>query len=157
MKVATSPRILVGAMKEHELVISQLYGVYADKIPQYREFWKEISDEEVQHAEILEALFHHAQNNPDEFIVERFSVTTVENSIKNVRRFIKEAESTDISMEKALPIAMFLEQSLIESDYFEILAGDSPKTQRILEHLAVGTKEHYEKMQKLARKLQERM
>ena len=43
MNIAKAPDEILGAMKEHELALAELYEVYADKFPEYKDFWTKFS------------------------------------------------------------------------------------------------------------------
>jgi hypothetical protein len=48
MNVAKAPGELLEAMKEHEQALAGLYRLYAEKYPDYRDFWMSLSLEENQ-------------------------------------------------------------------------------------------------------------
>ncbi len=140
-------------MKEHELVITQLYNVYSQRLPDYREFWQGLSDGEVQHAEIIDALFDHVKDRPDAFVVERFPIPAIEHSIKYIKQLIERAKQPGLDMIDALSMAMDIEQSQIENKYFEVFQGDSSETKRALDMVAQDDREHLETVKLLWQKL----
>lgn len=50
MNIVKAPNVILKAMKEHEHVLAHLYELYAGKFPEYKDFWNELSKEEVQYA-----------------------------------------------------------------------------------------------------------
>lgn len=135
---------LLTVLKEHEELLAELYKVYAEKFEEDRDFWMELSREEVYHAGWLGNLQDEIGDCPDAMVVERFPVTAVENSIEYVKRQIAKAAERDFTHVNALSIAMNLEVGLLENKYFEVLVGDHPRVKQVLQLLAQSTREHLE-------------
>jgi len=146
MNIAKAPGEILEAMKDHELALAELYEVYADKFPEYKDFWTKFSSEEIQHADWINTLQTKVEESPDDFVVERFAIGAVENSTEYIKKLANTARQEDLLLINALSTALHLEQALIEKKYFEVFEGDSMKTKHILSLLAQSTQKHYEKM-----------
>jgi hypothetical protein len=146
MNIAKAPDEILDALKEHELALAELYEVYAEKFPEYKDFWTKFSSEEIQHADCINSLQTIVEESNEDFIVERFKIGAIENSTKYVKNLADTARQSDIPLIKALSTAVYLEQALIEKNYFEVFESDNAQTKHILSLLAEGTRKHYEKL-----------
>ena len=146
MNIAKAPDKILEAMKEHELALAELYEVYADKFPEYKDFWTKFSREEYQHADWINTLQTRFEESTEDFVIERFPIGAVENSTEYVKKLAVTTRQSDMLLINALSTAVHLEQALIEKKYFEVFEGDSAKTKKILSLLAQSTQKHYEKL-----------
>ena len=69
MKIAQEPEVILGALKEHELALADLYEVYAGMFPECKDFWMEMSREEIQHANWLDTLQAGIEESDEGFVV----------------------------------------------------------------------------------------
>ena len=148
MKIAETPGVILNAFKEHEQAIAHLYEVYAEKFPECKDLWMELSSEEIQHARWLDLLQDKIEDGSEYFVVERFPLAAIEHSIGYVNQLATRAHQPDFTLINALSTALQLEQALIENKYFEVFEGDSAKTRHTLALLAQSTHTHYEKLHK---------
>ena len=144
MNIAKAPGEILEAMKEHELALAELYEVYSDNFPEYKDFWAKFSSEEIQHADWINTLQTKVEESPDDFVVERFAIGAVEHSTEYVKKQADTARQSDMLLINALSTAVHLEQALIEKKFFEVFEGDSMRTKHILSLLAQITQKHYE-------------
>ena len=149
MNITKAPEEILDAMKEHEQAIADLYELYAEKFPEYEDFWNDLSREEIQHAGWLGKLQDHIEDSTEDFVVERFPVGAIERSTEFVKKQIETAQQPDFVLINALSTALRLEEALMESKYVEILDTDSAKTKHTLKMLAQSTQAHYQKIRKL--------
>ena len=149
MKITISPELLLGALKEHEQIIAHLYKVYAEKFSEWKDFWTELSSEEIQHACWLDTLQARLEDSSENFVEERFPIEAIEHSVVYVKQLITRALESDFTLINALSTALQLEKALIENQYFEVFEGDSAKTRQTLALLARSTHTHYEKLHKV--------
>ena len=149
MNVAKAPGELLEAMKAHEQALACLYRSYAEKYPDYKDFWMSLSREENQHAAWLETLRSEIENGSENIVVERFPIGAVQRSNEYVKNLEDRARQTDFTLVNALSTALHLEEALMESKFFEVYEGDSVKTKRTLNMLAQSTLEHCRRVREL--------
>ena len=149
MDIAKAPNELLEAMKEHELALARLYGLYAEKYPDYKDFWTSLSLEENQHAAWLDQLWSEIENGSEDIIIERFPIGAVQRSTEYVKKLEDTAYQADFLLVNALSTALRLEEALMENKFFEVCEGDSIKTKRTLNLLAQSTLEHCLKVREL--------
>jgi rubrerythrin len=143
-RIAKNPDALLSTLQEHELVIGQLYRVYARRFPVYADFWQKLAQEENKHAACLNSLRTQMQDDPDIVIRERFSTDAIEFSIRYIKQLIERAMQTDFNLVNAFSLAMKLEEALLEKKFFEVLTGDTEEVRSVLEFLAEETQHHYQ-------------
>jgi len=146
MNITQAPDKILEAMKEHELAIAGLYEVYAEKFPEHKDFWTKFVHEEIKHADCISSLQIIVDESTEDFVVERFKIGAIENSTKYVKNLADTARQSDISLINAISTAIYLEQALIEKNYFEAIESDNAQTKQILSLLARDTKNHYDKL-----------
>ncbi len=149
MNIAKAPEVILQAMKEHEQSLARLYERYADKFPEYKDFWTELSLEEVQHAGWIDKLQADIEGSSEDFVVERFRIGAVQRSTEYVNKLAEMADQPDFVLINALSTALRLEEALIENKYFEVIETDSIKTKHTLTMLAQSTQEHYQRIRRL--------
>jgi rubrerythrin len=153
MNIAKAPGELLEAMREHEQALAHLYELYAEKYPDYEDFWTELSLEENLHAAWLDKLWSEIENGSEDIVVERFPIGAVQRSTEYVKKLEDTASQPDFTLINALSTALRLEEALMENKFFEVCEGDSVKTKRTLNSLAQGTMEHCQKVRKLLQQL----
>ena len=149
MNSVKAPDRLLEALKVHEKEIARLYEVYAETFLLCSSFWMDLAKEETEHADWIEKLQAGIENGSEIMVAERFPVPALEHSIDYVKELINRAQDDDFELIDALSEALHLEEALSESKYFEVLAGDSPETERILTLLKDSSRKHYEKVKEL--------
>ena len=113
-QISKKPDALLNCLKEHELVISELYHVFSRRFLDHTAFWKKLSQDEQKHAACLDNLRLQVRENPDIVIIERFSTDAIEFSIQYVKKLIDRADHPDFTLIEALSLAVKLEEALLE-------------------------------------------
>lgn len=142
-------------LKKHEEKLSELYGIYADLFPSYKEFWEELSYAEENHAIIIQDLLERVDNKAIFINSARFKERPLEISLEYIQEMIDKALNTKITLLGALSIANTMESAIIDSKFFEIFSGNSASLNKYLQKIHQETKEHrasIKKMQEIARK-----
>lgn len=142
---------ILDKLSELEETIGKIYEVYAELFPDYRQFWLGLSDEEKQHSRWINSLRSENIHGFTTFNVDRFNVFAISTFISYLNDELGKATNRERSLVNALSISRYIEESLIEHKYFEILVDDSPKTKQILTSLGVATHNHAEKVREALR------
>lgn len=134
-------------MADNEALASQLYAIYADRFPQRKALWQNLSTEEKNHEKWLREI-ELLTVSGDVFLNDkRFNREPITGLTKHIKDLINKAENvTDV---EALSCALDLEQSLIERRYFEIIESDNPKIKKVLNDLELETENHKSMLWKL--------
>jgi hypothetical protein len=134
----------------NERLVSELYSNYAFKFPEEKTFWFNKSSEENVHAEVLEGVRSIIEEIPSFFKKHKFDREALELSVANLKELIK--KSSDHSIVEALAVAQDIENSLIEQEFFKVIATDLPPFKEAMLKLERDTKKHASEMQEKFRK-----
>lgn len=95
----------------------------------------EIALEEEAHAATLEQIGKCIEGSMAYFDKDRFKNATIAMSLAYINDKIKEAKTKKVSLFQALTVALDIEKSLIENNYFRISGEDSVSMKHILTSL----------------------
>ncbi len=126
----------------NEETIARLYSAYADRFPDMRDFWSSLSEEEQSHAMSIRELEEQAGSGKMFAYRHRFKSAAIRTSIEHTEGEIAAANRGHIEPTNALSLANAIEQSLIESKFFEIFEGDSADLKQLLRKLRDDTARH---------------
>ena len=125
-----------------ELDVSNLYKLFAEKFPKYKELWNTLSQEEIEHADRVKMLHDLAKENRvifDEKLTRTYTV-------KKVLEIIKDAHAKTLagqfSIINALSISRDLEQSIIEKEFYNYFAGKDSETKILINSIKKDTLDH---------------
>jgi hypothetical protein len=139
--------ILLQKLEEHEAVIASLYEAFAKCLPEMTGLWSTLVGEEKTHASWLKALRHKLETEGGLLDRKSFNAAAVQTSIDYVTRIIARTASEPFTPMKALTIALDLEISLIEKDFFRILATDTAAVRQLFEELKRQTAAHQKRLE----------
>jgi rubrerythrin len=143
-------RSLIDLFEDNELRISILYKIYSQKIPDHKNFWKKISDEEVVHAmEIAESF----SKEKECFKENKFSRGVVNYVSGYVEEKIEEARKNKITHTDAVNIALRIEQSILEKKCFDMFMPTNLSVKKVIERLNKDTERHADQLRKELKKL----
>lgn len=140
--LAADVREVLKLLVSHELAIKRLYETYASKLPSGSELWLRLAGDEEQHAAWLRELCWDENLDTTDFDTDRFRPDTIRASLASIEKQIAKAEAGDVTPGGALLTAHYLENSILERDYFKILEADTPEMQTVFARLASETKGH---------------
>ena len=133
---------IIDKLATNEESIAELYKGYADAFPDLREFWSSLANEEVGHASCIRSLGRQI-GTPSLFMDEdRFNATAIQTFTDYLDRELSRLSPEEISLIEALSITLYIEESLIESRFFEVFKADSAELQHTLAKLRDETLAH---------------
>ena len=133
---------IIDQMAKNEILVSVLYKIYAEKFPEQKEFWSNISNDETVHAQWLNAYIGDVVKNKIYINKDRFSLGPAVDFSNFIQKHIDEAKNATIDLIKALAISYDLENSMLEHRYFEIYESDSVELKHVFENLRLATSKH---------------
>ena len=131
-------------LAELEESIGRLYEAYAMLFPDYRQFWSGLVEEEKEHAVWLRELRSYVVKGTAKFSENRFNIFAIQAYINYLKDELDKAKGR--ALVNALSIALYIEESLMEHKYFEIVDGDSKELKQTLSNLANATQSHIERV-----------
>jgi len=138
---------------ENELTIAKLYGVCAVHFPEIGGFWRDLVQEEIKHAETIKELLSEVDGKALKFNSKRFNIRPLEISMEHAEDVINRIEFGDINLIGCLSLAYDIEQSVIESKYYEIFEGRSREFSDRLKSVRNESRGHAIKIREMKQKV----
>ena len=110
---------------ECELTISKLYSTCAEHFPELSDFWNGLAQEEIRHADTIEELLSQVDGSMLKLNKKRFNIRPLEISVEHTKNVIGRIELGELDLIGVLSLALDIEQSVIESKYYEVFEGGS--------------------------------
>jgi rubrerythrin len=129
-------------MARHEEAIAELYETYAEKFPDYKEFWERLAKEEASHANWIRDLHAKVENGAISFGHGRFNIKAIDRSLSYVKQWTTDAEGGWVEPLQAMSIAHDLENALIEKNYLDVREADTEEMKKLVSKLREATGEH---------------
>lgn len=131
------------------IVVAELYQTCNSLWPEDETFWKNLEKTEIRHAETVEKMISILSERPGAFEPNRlFKPVAVRTTISGIRGDIERLKKREIPKDKMLFIARDLEQSIIESKFFEAVKGRDVEFQDLVEDLRIDTTAHRDELNK---------
>ena len=128
-----------------ELTIAEFYKTCAEKWPEDRAFWTDVSKQEIQHANYIEKMSNMISNSPDKFMLGRScNPVAVSTIISGIKKNIELVKADKLSQIKALYIASDIEKSALESKIDEIVKTDDLGFLELVREVVLQTEKHRE-------------
>jgi len=126
-----------------EMVISEFYKCAGDSWKEDREFWVDLAQAEVSHAEYIRKMSGILNKKPQEFESGRpLNVAVINMVISGVRNNIQRLKNGELNKKQTLFISHDTEQSILESKYTEILKTKDIEYQKLVSEIALQTETH---------------
>ena len=126
---------ILEALALNEDKISKLYELYAGIYEKYYGFWYMLSSDELSHAAWLRSLDRSYRNGTLVVNEKRFNITAVKLFGDYLDQKAVEVQNNELPMEKALVIALDIENSLIEKSWFTMLESALTEDKLMLQRL----------------------
>jgi len=133
-----------------ELNVSNLYMLFSEKLKSNKEFWYRLSIEEVNHASLLETIKSFFESNVKvEHLLDVEHINELIEFNKLFPVFIK-SFSDEPTIEKSKEIGIFIEQSIAETHYQNIMElSTDDKIINIFQQLNKDDKDHFKRINEL--------
>jgi len=151
MNVADVDKItnVLEIMKVYELALADFYKQCSDTWEQDQAFWEGLAHAEVRHAENIQRMIELIANKPGSFNVGRpFNLVALRTALAGVNDNRKRMKDRLISREKLMILARDIEQSVLESNYAEIVKTADLEYQTLMKDILLQTRDHKMMMQK---------
>jgi rubrerythrin len=132
----------------NEEEISDLYKLYAGIMPQYKDLWLELSNEETDHAVWIRDFIRGIKKGTLFINEKRFPAEAFQTYREYLQESMKEAVSGAVDDIRAFTVALYIEQSLIDLNFWEVLDAGSEDFNKVALRLQNATKGHIEKIKK---------
>jgi rubrerythrin len=132
----------MGLLSAHEAEIAELYRIFAETLPDHREFFERLAGDEVGHARQITRLAQALSAGSVSVNPHRFPEPAILASIDSVHEQARQVRKTNVSLVDALSISADIESLMLERRFFEVFEGDSSELKELLNRLAAATEAH---------------
>lgn len=141
----------IALLEDNELLIGQLYRQFAAKLPRQVRLWAGLAAEEMRHAWMLKTVRTRISAWEDSA---RFDVDALATFRDFMKGLLYGTLEKDLSAERALKTALYIQWSLQEQEIFRPTEGDPCELRMVLEALAAGSASHAGKLLKALRRVE---
>jgi len=136
---------IVERLASNEESIATLYRGYAEVFPVLLDFWASLAVEEVNHASWLRDLGAKTLTSKTFVDESRFNTYALQAFTNYLEKETTRLSERKTPIAEALSITCFIEQSLVENKYFDVLRKDSAEIKRVFNKLRDETIAHGKK------------
>jgi len=140
-------------LMEYELLIAKLYSACAEKFSELQVFWEDLAKEEVGHANTIKDILVQVDGRSVALNQRRFNIRPLEISMEHVKEITDRVTGNDIDLLGALSLALDIEQSTIESKYYEIFTGRSREFNVRMKQVRDESRKHSARIRDMKQKI----
>jgi hypothetical protein len=137
---------IVEKLAVNEEKVMELYSVFGDKFSEYRQFWKDISEEEKMHAQLLRDFGSIVDDRDIKLNLGYINMESLDKSISLLDSEITRARNGGMDIKQAFRLARTLEKGIIESDCFRVFDTGVKDLVKLFGALESDTKRHGQMM-----------
>lgn len=128
---------------EHEKTLSKLYKSYSILFPS-EEVWSKLEKEEKKHAAWIQQIITKICNDTIYFREDPECCEQIKTSLKKMDQEISKANNNEIDLIHAFKVAIEIEESMVEREFFKSMDSDAPFVEDILSKIVADTEKHRE-------------
>ena len=129
-------------LEENEEALAGLYQAYANRFPEYEEFWFSLAIQEIDHSNLIHELIQKINRGEALLYEHTLDIAYLQTFRDLIKRETDRAKYKPISHYEALSTALSVEKDIIEHKYAQIFDSDSTDIRRILDEMTIATKRH---------------
>jgi hypothetical protein len=129
-------------LEDNEEALSGLYQAYANRFPEYEEFWFGLAMQEVDHSNLIHELIQSVKRGEARLYEHMLDIEYLQIFSDLIERETDRAKYQSISHYEALSTAMGIEKDIIEHKYAQIFDSDSEHVRSTLDEMTIATKRH---------------
>ena len=137
---------IVERLAANEEKVMELYSVFGDIFPEYRQFWKDISEEEKRHASMLREFGTLVDDKDIKLDLDHIKMELLEKSISFLSGEIDSAKNRGMDCKQAFKLARTLEKGIVESECFKIFNTNVKDLVKLFGLLQADTQRHCQMM-----------
>ena len=147
--------LIIERLIEYELALSDLYRECAEKFTEHRDFWSELAEEEVIHADSIRKLTDEAMAEKADLNEKAFSIRPIEISIEYAKEIEDRVKRNKIDLLSILSLSYDIENSIIESEFHRVFTGRDNKVNDYIKLIHMESVNHRERIHVLKEKVLE--
>ena len=130
-----------------ELILAELYRFFAHLYPDLRDFWSELSREQMEHATWIEYCHKKAEEGSLNFEEGNIKTYTVESFVKYLEENIAKVKEKAPSPQGAFSLALGIENSLLIKRVFDRFQSGDQELTTLLGSLREKKKAHFKRLE----------
>lgn len=131
------------AMTRNELALAEFYQACMEKSPEEGAFWGGLAEMERRHAETIRKISEIVRERPGRFEVGRvFNLPALDTTLKYLKQLTTDLKEGHLRPPKTFFVAHDLEQSILESKYFEVVKSRDLEFQNLSSTIMKETWDH---------------
>ena len=128
---------------EHEKTLSKLYKSYSDLFPK-EAVWAKLEKEEKKHAAWIQQIISKICDETVYFNEDPECCENIKESLRVMNEEIIKAENKEIDLTHAFKVAIEIEESMVEREFFKSMDSDAPFVEDVLKKIIADTELHRE-------------
>jgi hypothetical protein len=138
---------IVVLLTRQELIVAELYRFFASLYPDLRDFWSELSREQMEHATWIEYCYKKAEEGAVNFEEGNIKTYTVESFIKYLEENLAKVKEKAPTPQGAFSLALGIEKSLLIKRVFDRFKSDDEELTTVLVSLREKKKSHFKRLE----------
>lgn len=147
-QIQEAQRNIIENLARWENTVAELYGKYAELLPEMQNLWAAMAREERSHAAMFNTLLKPLAEGHLFFNVGDFEWDAIEEEIAAILRALHEANTVAVTPQSALLHAIKIESSMMESKFYSQAVSEAPAFKQVAAALNKATRQHFERLQK---------
>lgn len=132
---------------EIETGLSELYETFARSFMKHVDFWEKLSQEEAQHAYMVQTLIDEAKKGRLIFDDPRIHIRILSNMVEDIQEARRRAREGEFDSDKAFRFALNFESTIVEKKAFDNFTGTEEKVVDVLGKLKTYSMRHRERIE----------
>ena len=137
---------IIESLAEIEKSVGGLYEAYGNLFPAQQPFWQGLANEEIEHAAWLGKLAELVTQGRATLNEKRFNRIAAQSFLNYLKEETAKVSRREVTLLNAAVVALYLEESVIEHNFYEVVAGDDPELRNTFDHLAGATRVHTQRV-----------
>lgn len=148
-KVSENIIDILNIMEEFEKMVSEVYKSCGQIWSHDKEFWADMREAEVKHAQNIKRIKELISKRPESFTANpKFKSAAIKTAISGLRWHIQRLEKNEITEERMLYIAQDIEQFILENDYRDVVKTNDAAFQMLMDEIVSDTVAHHDQLNK---------
>ena len=138
---------IIVLLTQQELLLAELYRFFAHLYPDLRDFWSELSREQMEHATWVEYCYKKAEEGAVNFEEKNIKTYTVESFVRYLEENLAKVKEKAPSPQGAFSLALGIENSLLIKRVFDHFQSGDQELTTLIESLRKKKKEHLKRLE----------
>lgn len=138
---------IIVLLTQQELLLAELYRFYSSLYPDLRDFWSELSREQMEHATWIEYCYKKSEEGSVTFDEGKIKTYTVESFVKYLEENLAKVKAKAPAPQGAFSLALGIENSLLIKRVFDHFKTGDQELSTLLGSLREKKKDHLKRLE----------